>query len=157
MLCRTFFVFAICVASFVASVCCKLVLLFVLQALFLQIVGLHVLQITFAGLICKSQTGMSCSEQLNLLASRCYGDEQLDLDRTQGALCSRLNQPLWRDNKRLTAALHLVLLGGFGVNLSCPGGFRGQPRCRVQGTPCLYVWSVEQKRSRLNKRCVACS
>ena len=133
--------------------CCKFVCKCVLQACFvvcfaslcLQIVGLHVLQICFACLFCKFQSGLSCSEQLNLLASRCYGDEQLDLDRTQGALCSRLNQPLWRDNKRLTAALHLVLLGGFGVNLSCPGGFRGQPRCRVQGTPCLYVWSVEKK------------
>ena len=43
--------------------------------------------------------------------------------------------------------------GCFRVSLSCPGGFRGQPRCRVQRTHCLYVWSDEKKKQIQQKVC----
>ena len=136
---------AICVASLFASVCCKLVLLFVLQAC--VCILLDYMFCKFVLLVCFAIFNQDWAARNSSIYSPLdvYGDEQLDLDRTQGVLCSRLDQRLWRDNKRLTAALHVVWLGRFWVNLSCPGGFWGQPRCRVQRNPCLYVWSVEKK------------
>ena len=34
-----------------------------------------------------------------------YEDEQLDLDRTQGTLRSRLDQPLWRDKQKIDGGI----------------------------------------------------